>query len=146
MSKRIRIGTRGSKLALWQANFVKETLEESGFEAELNIIKTKGDLVQTLSFDKLEGKGFFTSELEEALSTGTVDLAVHSMKDLPTGLAPGLTLAGVPVREDVHDLWIQRDGRPLEDLPERAIIGTSSLRRRGQARAVSGRYRSVPKS
>lgn len=136
MSKRIRIGTRGSKLALWQANFVKETLEGSGFEAELNIIKTKGDLVQTLSFDKLEGKGFFTSELEEALSTGTVDLAVHSMKDLPTDSHQALMIAGVSQRENPSDWLIIRAqavdrSKPL-NLKTGAVIGTSSNRRKAQ--------------
>lgn len=82
--KKIRIGTRGSKLALWQAEFVKRQLAEIGIEAELQIIKTQGDKIQHLTFDKLEGKGFFTKEIEDALLRGDVDMAVHSMKDLPT--------------------------------------------------------------
>ena len=94
MSK-IIIGTRGSKLALWQAHFVQNQLQDLGVEVELKIIKTKGDVIQHLSFDKIEGKGFFTKELEEALLSGEIDLAVHSMKDLPTIQPAGLRIADI---------------------------------------------------
>ena len=89
------IGTRGSELALWQANFTKSVLENNGLQVELKIIKTKGDATQqwNLSFDKIEGKGFFTKELEDELLAGTIDLAVHSCKDLPTEFPEGLTIA-----------------------------------------------------
>ena len=93
MRSPIIIGTRGSDLALWQANHVKSLLEESGLKCELKIIKTQGDNIQHLSLDKLEGKGFFTKELEDELLAGTIDLAVHSCKDLPTEYPIGLTLA-----------------------------------------------------
>jgi len=91
----ILIGTRGSELALWQANFVKNRLAEIGINSELKIIKTQGDKILDLSFDKLEGKGFFTKELEVELLNGTIDLAVHSHKDLPTTNPEGLIIAAV---------------------------------------------------
>ena len=136
LSKRIRIGTRGSKLALWQANFVKSQLESQGFEVILEIITTQGDAIQDLSFDKLEGKGFFTSELEEALIEERIDLAVHSMKDLPTESSDALMIAGVSIREDPAD-WIvihkdRADEKQLFSLPLNARIGTSSNRRKAQ--------------
>ncbi len=135
---KIRIGTRGSKLALWQANFVKGRLEGLGHEVELVVIKTKGDRVQDLSFDKIEGKGFFTKELEEALLDGRVDLAVHSMKDLPTEHHPELVLAGVSKRANPADWLIVRPeavdaARPFR-LKEGAVVGTSSARRKAQLR------------
>lgn len=136
MSNRIRIGTRGSKLALWQANFVKAELEKYGIIAELEIIKTQGDIIQDLSFDKLEGKGFFTSELEEALSNGRVDLAVHSMKDLPTDSPEGLMIAGVSKRENPAD-WLIINQNAVDEtqalsLKNEAVVGTSSNRRKAQ--------------
>lgn len=136
MSKRIRIGTRGSKLALWQANFVRSRLEKTGMSTELVIIKTQGDIVQNLSFDKLEGKGFFTSELEEALTSGEVDLAVHSMKDLPTESPDGLMIAGVSERENPAD-WLVINRSAVDDsltlrLKKGAVVGTSSNRRKAQ--------------
>lgn len=135
---KIRIGTRGSKLALWQANYVKRQLEGLGHEVELVIIKTRGDRIQDLSFDKIEGKGFFTKELEEALLEGRVDLAVHSMKDLPTEHHPDLVLAGVSKRANPADWLIARpeaveEGRPFR-LKSQAVVGTSSARRKAQLR------------
>ena len=91
----IRLGTRGSKLALWQANTVTAELSALGYEVEQTIIKTKGDQIQHLSFDKIEGKGFFTSEIENALAKNDIDFAVHSMKDLPTSQTDGLMLAAL---------------------------------------------------
>lgn len=136
MSKRIRIGTRGSQLALWQANFVKDKLEQLGIETSLEILKTQGDVKQNLSLEKLEGKGFFTTELEEALCADTIDLAVHSMKDLPTQSSDALMVAGVSAREDPADwLIIHKDsteeGQVLK-LKQGAIVGTSSNRRKAQ--------------
>lgn len=136
MSIRIRIGTRGSKLALWQAHYVKNQLETHGYEVTLDIIKTKGDQIQHLSFDKIEGKGFFTEELEAALLSGQIDMAVHSMKDLPTEMKDGLIIAGVSERADPADwLLIRKDrydaARSL-GLPMEAIVGTSSNRRKAQ--------------
>jgi len=103
---KIVIGTRGSELALWQANFIKDRLAEIGHDSELKIIKTQGDKILNLSFDKLEGKGFFTKELEEELLNGTIDLAVHSHKDLPTTNPEGLIIAAVSEREDPAELLV----------------------------------------
>ncbi len=130
----IKIGTRGSDLALWQANFVKSELEKMGCEVEINIIKTQGDKIQHLSFDKLEGKGFFTKEIEEALLNESVDLAVHSHKDLETNQPEGLEIVAVSDRENPSDiLLIQKDAYdPSKQLAlkEGAVVGTSSARRK----------------
>ena len=104
----VRIGTRGSDLALWQANFVKASLEKLGQQVEIQIIHTQGDKIQDLSFDKLEGKGFFTKEIEQALLEKHVDLAVHSHKDLETTSPEGLTIAAVSDREDPSELLLIR--------------------------------------
>lgn len=135
MSKLV-IGTRGSKLALWQAYYLQGKLKEQGVESELRIIKTRGDQIQHLSFDKIEGKGFFTQELEEALLDGSVDVAVHSMKDLPTRQSEGLAITAVSYREDPADWLLIRpdaveEGRPLR-LAEGCRVGTSSARRKAQ--------------
>jgi hydroxymethylbilane synthase len=135
----IRIGTRGSKLALWQAEFTRAELKNVGIESELVIIKTQGDLVQHLGFDKLEGKGFFTKEIEDALLRGEIDLAVHSMKDLPTTQAEGLAIAAVSYRENPADLLIIRreafDAGALLKLKKNAVVGSSANRRKAQLTA-----------
>ena len=132
--KKIIIGTRGSKLALWQAHFVQSELKKIGYESELNIIKTKGDQIQHLSFDKIEGKGFFTKEIEDAILNQEADLAIHSMKDLPTTSPDGLVIAGVSYRANPGDLLLLRMESVDQNLPlhakENAIIGTSSVRRK----------------
>lgn len=130
------IGTRGSRLALWQAHFMQDKLKALGHESELSIIKTQGDRVQHLTFDKLEGKGFFTKEIEDHLLASDVDLAVHSLKDMPTEQPEGLTLAALSYRADVRDLIIiHKDkavsGKPFQ-LADGATIGTSSARRKAQ--------------
>ena len=102
----IRIGSRGSELALWQANHVKNQLEKLGAEVSITIIKTQGDQIQHLSFDKLEGKGFFTKEIEEALLANEIDLAVHSHKDLETTPPAGLVIAAVSERENPADVLL----------------------------------------
>ncbi|MEM9821807.1 MAG: hydroxymethylbilane synthase [Bacteroidota bacterium] len=134
--KTIRIGTRGSKLALWQANYTKEQLEAAGIPAVLHIIKTKGDRIQHLSFDKIEGKGFFTKEIEDALLRGDIDMAVHSMKDLPTEAPEGLSVTAVSYRENPADWLLIRETAFAKDRPfklkEGAIVGTSSARRKAQ--------------
>lgn len=134
------IGTRGSELALWQANYVKTKLADIGVKAELKVIKTQGDIVQHLRLDKLEGKGFFTKELEEELLSGGIDLAVHSHKDLPTMHPPGLTVAAVSAREDPSELLIIHkdcvDPKKRLTLKHNAIVGTSSNRRKAQLLAV----------
>jgi len=138
--KKIIIGTRGSKLALWQAHYTKDQLEQLGLEVELKIIKTKGDKIQHLSFDKIEGKGFFTKELEDALLGGEVDMAVHSMKDLPTTSPEGLVLAGVSYRANPVDCLVinkgQEDTTKTYQLKEKAVVGTSSARRKAQLLSI----------
>jgi hydroxymethylbilane synthase len=136
MDRKIRIGSRGSKLALWQANYVRDKLTTVGIESEIQIIKTKGDRVQDLSFDKMEGKGFFTKEIEDALIQDKIDLAVHSLKDLQTQQHDSLVVGAVSDRAAAED-WviINPDSvdptRPLQ-LKENASIGTSSARRKAQ--------------
>ncbi|MEO6521662.1 MAG: hydroxymethylbilane synthase [Mucilaginibacter sp.] len=138
--RKIIIGTRGSDLALWQANFVKDKLAENNIEAVLKIIKTQGDRILNLSFDKLEGKGFFTKELEEELLAGTIDLAVHSHKDLPTENPPGLTIAAVSEREDPAELLLIL--KDCVDVHQKlsvkfgGAVGTSSNRRKAQLLAL----------
>jgi hydroxymethylbilane synthase len=138
VKRKIIIGTRGSDLALWQANYTKNLLEEKGNEVEIKIISTAGDRSQQYetSFDKLEGKGFFTKELEESLLNKSIDLAVHSHKDLPTVSPDGLMIAGVSKREDPSDILIIND-KAADDklkfgLKKNAIVGTSSARRKSQ--------------
>lgn len=132
----IRIGSRGSDLALWQANHVKRQLENLGCEVSITIIKTQGDAIQHLSFDKLEGKGFFTKEIEQALLANEIDLAVHSHKDLETNPPAGLIIACVSEREDPADLLLVArtayDESCLWGLKEGATVGTSSARRKSQ--------------
>jgi hydroxymethylbilane synthase len=136
LDRTLIIGTRGSELALWQANFVKNSLAAIGVTAELKIIKTQGDRILNLSFDKLEGKGFFTKELEDALLAGTIDLAVHSHKDLPTENPPGLIIAAVSEREDASELLLILkdcvDVHQKLSLKYGAQVGTSSNRRKAQ--------------
>ncbi|MEL6867536.1 MAG: hydroxymethylbilane synthase [Bacteroidota bacterium] len=130
------IGTRGSRLALWQANYTRDLLKEAGIESELKIIKTKGDKIQHLSFDKIEGKGFFTKEIEDALLRGDIDLAVHSMKDLPTESPEGLSITAVSYREDPADWLVVHKAayEATQSLRMKAnpIVGTSSARRKAQ--------------
>ncbi len=131
--KELIIGSRGSELALWQANHVKDQLEDCGYQVNIRIIKTKGDKIQNLSFDKIEGKGFFTKELEDALLSEEVDLAVHSLKDLETTQPEGLELAAVSKRNSPHDVLLIKQESYSEQntwgLPENAVVGTSSCRR-----------------
>jgi hydroxymethylbilane synthase len=132
----ITIGSRGSDLALWQANHVKTRLESIGQQVQIKVIKTQGDRIQHLSFDKMEGKGFFTKELEEELLAGTIDLAVHSHKDLPTEHPAGLAIAAVSEREDPADMLLiikgKEDTNATFHLPKGAVVGTSSARRKSQ--------------
>ena len=136
MAQKVIIGSRGSDLALWQAHFTKRQLEGLGHPVEIVIIKTKGDQIQHLAFDKIEGKGFFTKELEDALLAGTIDLAVHSHKDLPTTFPLGLTIAGVSYREDSSESILIRpeahDKTRVLGLSQNARVGTSSFRRKSQ--------------
>ena len=139
---RLRIGTRGSSLALWQANHIANSLAKlHGVETELVRIRTSGDRLQSASVAQVNeaigaegGKGIFIKEIEDALLSGAVDLAVHSMKDVPTEIPAGLAFAAVTRREDPRDCLISREGWTLEKLPDGARVGTSSLRRQAQLR------------
>ena len=132
--EKIIIGTRGSKLALWQANFIKNEIEKKykNVRIELKIIKTKGDKILDVPLAKVGGKGLFVKEIEEALLREEIDLAVHSMKDVPTFFPDGLYLPVITKREDYRDAFISRNGLKLKEMPENSIIGTSSLRRKSQ--------------
>lgn len=123
------IGSRGSKLARWQAEHVKARLQQLGFAAHIEVIRTSGDRLQNLSLVQAGGKGLFTKEIEEALQQKTIDIAVHSLKDLPTEHPPGLVIAAIPEREDPRDALL---GKRLDQLQEGARVGTSSNRRRAQ--------------
>jgi hydroxymethylbilane synthase len=129
----IKIGSRGSQLALWQARWIQARLEVLGEECRIEIIKTTGDKITEVALSQVGTKGLFTKEIEEALLAGSIDIAVHSLKDMPTELPAGLALAAIPVREDPRDALI---GLKLEDLPAGARVGTGSLRRAAQLRAV----------
>ena len=133
--EKLVIGTRGSKLALWQSNYIKGLLEEiTGLPVELKTIKTTGDKILDVPLAKVGGKGLFTKELEVELAAGTVDLCVHSMKDVPTELPEGMYIAATPKRVDPRDALVSGKGYTLETLPEGAKVGTSSLRRVAQVR------------
>lgn len=128
----LRIGTRGSQLARAQANWVREQLAEAGHAAELVIIQTHGDLLANASLPHIGGKGVFVKELENALLANEVDLAVHSLKDLPTELPEGLTIAAIPERVDPRDVICCRHRETFDSLAGKATLATSSLRRRAQ--------------
>jgi hydroxymethylbilane synthase len=141
---KITIGSRGSALAMWQANWVKDRLASAGHEITIKIIKTSGDKLQNAALAASGTKGLFIKEIEEALLAGEVDLAVHSMKDLPTDLPEGLGVAAVPEREDPHDALVSKGGLGFEDLTAGARIGTSSLRRQSQLLALRPNLKVVP--
>ncbi len=130
----IMIGTRGSALALWQANWVKKQLEREypGIEVGLKIIKTKGDKILDVPLAQVGGKGLFVKEIEDALLAGEIDLAVHSMKDVPTALPEGLMVEIIPPREDPRDAFFSWNNRKLAEMKPGSVIGTSSLRRKAQ--------------
>jgi hydroxymethylbilane synthase len=133
---RIRIGTRASLLALWQAEHVKGLLEARGHEVELHRITTTGDQVLDRRLESIGGKGAFLKEIEEAMLAGQVDLAVHSLKDVPTALPPGLELCAQLERADPRDALLSNSGKRLESLPAGARVGTTSLRRSSQVKAM----------
>jgi hydroxymethylbilane synthase len=133
---RLRIGSRGSQLALWQANHIASLLRGQGHEVEIEIIHTTGDKITDIALAKVGAKGMFTKEIEEALADRRVDLAVHSLKDLPTELAPQFEIAAIPKREDPRDAFCSVEYAGIDTLPHGARVGTSSLRREAQLRAV----------
>lgn len=140
MKSSITIGTRGSKLALAQTNWIASQLQavHEGLSVNIEIIKTKGDRITDRPLSKIGGKGLFTKELEVALTAGSIDCAVHSLKDLPTELPDGLTLGAVPSREDPRDVLVTKTGVGLAELPADSVVGTSSLRRAAQLRHRRG--------
>jgi hydroxymethylbilane synthase len=132
----LKIGSRGSQLALWQANHIAAQLRERGHEVEIKIIHTTGDKITDVALAKVGAKGMFTKEIEEALAAGEIDLAVHSLKDLPTELAEQFEIAAVLAREDPRDSLCSRKFASIEELPQGARVGTSSLRREAQLKAI----------
>jgi len=132
----LRIGSRGSQLALWQANHVKELLEQRGHRIEIEIIKTTGDKITDVALARVGTKGMFTREIEEALAENRVDLAVHSLKDLPTEIPSGFEIAAIPPRQDARDAFCSLKYKRIQDLPQGARVGTSSLRRQAQLKAL----------
>lgn len=128
----IRIGSRGSQLALWQANHIADALRHAGHEVTIEIIRTTGDALQNVAFNKVGTKGMFTKEIEEALLANKIDLAVHSLKDLPTELAAPFTIAAIPPRIDPRDAFVSVKYATFASLPSGARVGTSSLRRQSQ--------------
>jgi hydroxymethylbilane synthase len=132
----LRIGSRGSQLALWQAHHISALLRERGHEVELEIIKTTGDKITDVALAKVGTKGMFTKEIEEALAEGRVDLAVHSLKDLPTELPPGFELVAITERVNPRDVFLSVKYESLKALPHAARVGTSSLRRQAQLKVA----------
>ena len=132
----LRIGSRGSQLALWQANHIASLLRGRGHSVEIEIIKTTGDRLQEVTFAQVGSKGMFTKEIEEALAEGRVHLAVHSLKDLPTELPEPFALAATPPRVDPRDVLVSVRFNSLAALPQGAVVGTSSMRRRAQLMAL----------
>ncbi len=139
----LRIGSRGSQLALWQANHIAGLLRDHGHSVEIEIIKTTGDRLQEVTFAQVGSKGMFTKEIEEALAAGRVDLAVHSLKDLPTELPAPFALAATPPRVDPRDVFVSVKFANLAALPQGARVGTSSQRRRAQLKALRPDIKSI---
>lgn len=132
----LRIGSRGSQLALWQSNHIASLLRGEGHNVEIEIIKTTGDRLQEVTFAQVGSKGMFTKEIEDALAEGRIDLAVHSLKDLPTELPEPFALAATPPRVDPRDAFVSVNYGNLDALPQGAKVGTSSQRRRAQLKAL----------
>lgn len=145
-SSRLTIATRGSDLALWQAEHVRSRLLEldAALTIELAIIKTTGDRIVDRPLAAIGGKALFVKEIEQALLDGSADIAVHSMKDVPAELAPGLVMAAISARQDPRDALVTRSGKPLVELPQGATLGTSSLRRACQVSAARPDMRIMP--
>jgi hydroxymethylbilane synthase len=146
MPSELKIGTRGSQLALFQANWVKDQVSHAHPDLKVTLIKIKttGDKIQDVPLAKIGGKGLFVKEIEESLLQKRIDLAVHSIKDVPTEFPEGLHLSVITKREDPRDVFISREGRTLKDLPQGAKIGTSSLRRQAQLLHFRNDFELVP--
>jgi len=146
MATPVVIGTRGSKLALWQAEWVRSAIRQRfpGAAVELSVIKTQGDKILDVPLAKVGGKGLFVKEIEDALLQGRADVAVHSMKDMPSEIPAGLVIGAVPERETPTDVLLSRNGLPLRELPAGSVIGTSSLRRAAQLRHLRPDLEVVP--
>src|SRR5689334_16539728 len=140
----LRIGSRGSQLALWQANHIAGLLRQQGHSVEIEIIKTTGDKITEVALAQVGTKGMFTKEIEEALAEKRVDLAVHSFKDVPTELMPGFAIGAVLEREDPRDAFVSLKYASVESLPQQAHVGTSSLRRQAQLKALRPDLRVSP--
>ena len=140
----LRIGSRGSQLALWQANHVAGLLRAQGHTVEIQVIKTTGDKITDVALSKVGTKGMFTKEIEDALIAGEVDLAVHSLKDVPTELQPEFELAAIMKREDPRDAFISLNFHDLDGLPRGARVGTSSLRRQCQLKSMRPDLQIIP--
>jgi hydroxymethylbilane synthase len=132
----LRIGSRGSQLALWQAHHISDLLSARGHSVKIEIIKTTGDKITDVALAKVGTKGMFTKEIEEALVENLIDLAVHSLKDLPTELAVDFEIAAITAREDPRDVFCSVNFASIEALPQKANVGTSSLRRQAQIKAL----------
>ena len=139
MNDLIRIATRGSQLALWQANWLRAQLEAQGLNCALVLVETQGDREQT-SFAKMQGQGFFSKAVQAAVLEGRADIAVHSLKDLPSAITPGLMIAAIPIREDARDVLIARaefiSGSSKFGLKSGTVVGTSAVRRQAQVQAI----------
>src|SRR5438093_7385616 len=133
---RLRIGSRGSQLALWQANHISMLLRGQGHEVQIEVIKTTGDKITDVALAQVGTKGMFTKEIEEALAGGRIDLAVHSLKDLPTEISPEFEIAAITKREDPRDVFCSQKCGNVNELPRGARVGTSSLRRQAQLKAL----------
>ena len=146
MATPVVIGTRGSKLALWQAEWVRSAIRQRfpGVTVELSVIRTQGDKILDVPLAKVGGKGLFVKEIEDALLQGRADVAVHSMKDMPSEIPAGLVIGAVPERETPTDVLISRYGLPLREIPAGGVIGTSSLRRAAQLRHLRPDLEVVP--
>jgi len=136
MTRTVRIGTRGSQLALWQANEVSRLLGLNGYATEIVTFRTTGDKRTDVALAAIGGKGVFIKELEEALDRGSIDIAVHSLKDVPSIIPDRFRLAGFLERADPRDAWVQLDGKSIDDMPAGAVVGTSAPRRRAQLRVL----------
>lgn len=141
MSRPVRIGTRGSQLALWQANEVARRLSENGYRPEVIPFKTTADKRQDVPLAEIGGKGLWVKELEEALLRGSIDVAVHSLKDVPSIIGDDFVLAAFLERADPRDAWVNLEAKPISTLHDGAVVGTSAPRRRAQLRALYPRLR-----